>query len=89
MTETEQFNYFEFKHIDGDTSTTHTLTSMYVTDVIDQFVCFLLGCGHYNKSIYEHMSSISEQYFDLEEKRNNELLKTFNLPKPNLDLDLE
>ena len=89
MTETEQFNYFEFKHIDGDTSTTHTLTSMYVTDVIDQFVCFLLGCGHYNKAIYENMYSISEQYFDLEEKRNNELLKTFNLPKPNLDLDLE
>jgi hypothetical protein len=35
------------------------------------------------------MSSISEEYFDLEEKRNIELLKKFNLPKPNLDLGLE
>lgn len=88
MTE-EQFNYFEFKHVDGDTTVTNTVQTMFVTDVIDQFVCFLLGCGHYNKAIYEHMSSISEQYFELEEARNNELLKKFNLPKPNLDLDLE
>lgn len=88
MTE-EQFNHFEFKHVDDNTTTTHTITSMYVGDVIDQFVCFLLGCGHYNKGIYEHMSSISEQYFELEEARNNELLKKFNLPKPNLDLGLE
>ena len=85
----EQFNYFEFKHIDGNTTTTHTITAMYVNDVINQFVCFLLGCGHYNKGIYEHMSSIAEEHFELEEKRNNELLKKFNLPKPDLDIGLD
>jgi hypothetical protein len=85
----EQFNYFEFKHVDGNTTVTNTIQAMFVGDVIDQFVCFLHGCGHYNKAIYEHMCSISEQYFDVEEKRNLELLNKFNLPKPNLDIGLE
>ena len=88
MTE-EQFNHFEFKHVDGNTTITNTVNAMFVTEVIDSFVCFLRGCGHYEKAIYEHMSSISEEYFDLEEKRNIELLKKFNLSKPNLDLGLE
>lgn len=88
MTE-EQFNHFEFKHVDGNTTITSTIDAMFVTEVIDAFVCFLCGCGHYEKTIHEHMSSISEEYFELEEKRNNALLKKFNLPQPNLDLGLE
>lgn len=88
MTE-QKFNYFEFKHIEGNTKAKHMVQAMFVDEVIDAFVCFLLGCGHHHKAIYSHLSSISEEYFDLEEKRNNELLKKFNLPKPNLDLGLE
>lgn len=85
----EKFNHFEFKHVDGNTTITSTVNTMFVTEVIDSFVCFLCGCGHWNKAIYEHMSSISEEYFELEEKRNNALLKQFNLSQPNLDLGLE
>lgn len=88
MTE-ELFNHFEFKHTDGNTTITTAVEAMFVTEAIDSFVCFLRGCGHYEKAIYEHMASISEEYFDLEERRNNELLKKFNLPKPNLNSDLE
>ena len=88
MTE-EQFNHFEFKHVDGNTTTTNTVNTMFVSEVIDSFICFLRGCGHYDRAIYEHMSSVSEQYFDMEEKLNNELLKKFNLPTPNLGIDLE
>lgn len=71
MTETnKKFNYFQFKHIDEDTSVRINLNAMYVGDVIDAFVSFLRGCGHYEKTIYEHMSEISDAYFEYEEKRN-------------------
>lgn len=88
MTE-EQFNHFEFKYVDGNTTITSTVNAMFVGEVIDSFICFLCGCNHYEKTIHEHMSSVSEEYFDIEERRNNELLEKFNLPKPNLDLGLE
>lgn len=89
MTSETLYNHFELKHIDDKTTVTCSFQAMFTSEVIDNFISFLRGCGHYEKGIYEHMSSISEEYFEMEEKRNLELLKKFNVPKPDLDGDLE
>lgn len=81
MEKTKKFNYFQFKHIDEDTTVRINLNAMFVGDVIDSFVLFLKGCGHFEKAIYEHMSEISDAYFEYEEKRNK--LKDH----PDIDLD--
>ena len=88
MTE-KQFNHFEFKHVDDNTTITNTVQAMFVGEVIDSFICFIRGCGHCDKAIYDYMASVSEEYYDMEERKNNELLKKFNLPAPNLGIDLE
>lgn len=61
---------------------------MFCSEVIDNFVQFLLGCGHYETAIYEHMASVSEEYFELENKRNKTLLEKHKASVDPRDLDL-
>jgi hypothetical protein len=89
MDDPQKFNYYEFKHIEGNTTVTYTFSEMYTSKIIDEFISFLRGCGHFEPGIYEHMSSISEEYFEIQEKLNKNLLEKFNLPQPNLCSNLE
>lgn len=69
----EPYNYFKFKHIDDGTTHSVSFNSMYVGDVIDNFVLFLLGCGHAAKPLYEHMAEIADQYFEVELKKEEDI----------------
>lgn len=37
--------------------------------IIESFVSFLLGCGHYDECIYETMRELSDTYFEIKQKR--------------------
>lgn len=87
--ENPQYNHYEFKNVDGDTSVLITVDAMLTSTVIDSFISFLRACSHCDKAIYEYMSAIAEEYFEIEEKRNNLLLQKFNISKPSLDIGLE
>jgi hypothetical protein len=87
--EDPQYNHYEFKNVDGDTSVLVTADVMLTSEVIDSFISFLRACSHSDKAIYEYMSAIAEEYFEIEEKRNSLLLQKFNISKPDLNIGLE
>lgn len=58
-----------FHHTADDTEVKVTVKDVFVDKIIESFVQFLRGCGHYDSCIYENMRELADQYFELEEKR--------------------
>lgn len=58
-----------FHHTTDETEVNVVVKDVFVDKIIEAFVQFLRGCGHYDSCIYENMRELADQYFELEEKR--------------------
>ena len=58
-----------FQHTTDDTEIKVIVKDVFVDKIIEAFVQFLRGCGHYDSCIYENMHELAEEYFELEKKR--------------------
>ena len=70
-----------FHHTSDDTEVTVVVKDVFTDKIIEAFVQFLRGCGHYDSCIYENMRELADQYFELEEKR----MERERQPQPVLD----
>ena len=64
---------FRFHCKSGNVETTTVVTDVFTDKIVEAFVDFLRGCGHFDSCIYEHMRHMSDQYFEMEEKKTDAL----------------
>jgi len=67
----EDVFYFHCKSENVETTT--VVKDVFTDKIVEAFVDFLRGCGHFDSCIYEHMRHMSDQYFEMEEKKTNDL----------------
>ena len=60
---------FRFHCKSGNVETTTVVKDVFTDKIVEAFVDFLRGCGHFDSCIYEHMRHMSDQYFEMEEKK--------------------
>jgi len=60
---------YVFQHKTDEMELKVLVKDVFTDKIIEHFVDFLRGCGHYDKCIYENMRELADHYFELEEKR--------------------
>lgn len=70
-----------FQHKTEGLEINAVVSDVFTDKIIEHFVDFLKGCGHYESCIYENLRELSDQYFELEEKRKEKERQ----PQPVLD----
>ena len=67
----EDVFYFYCKSENVETTT--VVKDVFTDKIVEAFVDFLRGCGHFDSCIYKHMRHMSDQYFEMEEKKTEAL----------------
>jgi hypothetical protein len=62
------YNYYEFKHIDDETTYLVSFNAELGSSIIDSFVQFMCGCGFAKDYVIEYMEDIVEEHKDMKKK---------------------
>lgn len=73
MEEEKAHDLFYLHHTDGTTEYFYKFEEVFADNIVRHFVDFLRGCGHFDDPIYSAMREISDEYFESQEKKQNDL----------------